>query len=357
MDVAGREHHRVEGGGVARGETGWTGRIVRHPALFVALFVSLYGWRRQDFDDFAILTRHPFVTHPNALRQFLHSSPLSIVVGWPFTRAFGPHASYAIVCALGFAVMLAAARLYLRGMADDQRPTVVAVVFSTPLLLVLSQWLGKGDPFLIGFFLVVRVFRGRTWPCAAAAALLVASHRELGMLMLAGDALLRWELRPPTVLGAAVGLASVALYQAGLSVPPFSRTDLALAYLKSGLSGWERVPITHLMLAFTWFWLVLFLRGRTSDWPRVALTVAFCFAVSLDGADYTRDFILCAFPVVIYTAEEVARDPRSAALMTAWPIPFPFLIQMQLESFDQVTDSRLLGSVVSSIVGMLHAAL
>ena len=335
----------------------WIRSLVRHPLTFVALFVALYGWRRQDYDDFVLLTRDPFITHPDMLRQFLHSSPLSLFVGWPFTAAFGGHASYVVVCALGFAVMLAGARLYLDGFAPDRRPAMIAVAFATPILLVLSQWVGKGDPYLIGFFLAVLALRGRAWPRAVAAALRGASHRAPGVMKLVGAALLRREIRWPVVIGAAVAVGAVALYHAGLSVRPFSRTDLAIEFLRQGLAGWERVPVAHLMLSFSWFWTVLFLRGRTADWPRVALVVALCFAISLDGADYTRDFILCAFPVVVYTAEAVGRDRRLAALVTAWPIPFPFLIQMQLESFSGITESHWLGNALARLVGLLHIGL
>lgn len=343
----------ARGGGAPR-RAARVGAVVRHPLFFVALFVALYGWRWEDYDDFVLMTRDPFVTHPDMMRQFLHSSPLSIFLGWPITAAVGARASYLVVCASGFAVLLAGAGAYLRGFAAERRPAMVAVAFATPVVLVLCQWLGKGDPFLIGFFLAGLASRGRPWPGAAAAALLVASHRELGAVMLAGDALLRRELRWPAVLGAAAAVAAVALYHAELSVPPFSRTDLAVRFLQQGLAGWERVPVAHLMLGFAWFWMVLFLRGRTDDGPRVALAVALCFAVSLDGADYTRDFILCAFPVVVYTAEQVGRDPRLAALMTAWPIPFPFLIQMQIDGFSEIRESQWLGSVLGRLAGLLH---
>lgn len=326
----------------------------RRPLAFLGLFAAIYGFSTTDFADFALLTRDPFVTHPDIGRQFLHSSPLTLFIGWPLTLAFGAETSYAAVCALGFALLAGALRWYLHGRTEDERRTLVTVFLSTPILLVLSRWIGKGDPFVLAFYLALLACRPRVLPSAALATLLVVAHREIGLVILAGDAMLRRRLDIATAVGAAAGVGLVALYHLHLSVPPFSRVDLAQAFLKPGLLGWIRVPVAHLLLAFGWFWLVLFARGWTSDWRRVAVVTAFCFAVSMDGADYTRDFILCASPIVVYVAEAAATTAGLAAVLARPQFPLVFLIQLQLESFDRVSDSQWLGELATAASGLFH---
>lgn len=328
--------------------------LARQPLALAALVVLLYGVNTTDFDDFARITRDPFVTHPEVTRQFLHSSPLTLFMGWPLTRLFGAGASYAAVSVLGVVVLAIGAWLYLRGRSPDQRRIIGLVFLSTPLLLVLCRWLGKSDTYLLGFYVALLACRGRGLLRAGLALLLVLAHREIGLIILSGDAILRRRLDGAAALGAGVAVALVALYHAKLSVPPFSRVDLALSYLKRGLLGWIRVPVAHLLLAFGWFWMVLVARGRTADLSRVALVILLCFALAMDGADFTRDFILCATPLVAYTAEAAAADERLGSLLTRWPFPLPFLIQLQLESFDQVSDSQWPAAAAAILARLFH---
>ena len=321
--------------------------LVERPALFVLAFMLIYGFRHEDLSDFATLTSDPFVTHPEPARQFLHSSPLMIFLGWPITHLLGAGFSYFIVSVAGLVVLICATIAYLRPMPADQRTTAMLIVFSTPILLVLTRWIGKGDPYLLAIFLLtLDRRRGNALQTSLCAALIVA-HKELGTIMLVVDAIVRRRLRLATAAGLALGNALVLLYMASLSVPPMSRIEFATHMIPISINGWAHNPISHLLLAFNWFWFFLFARRNEADWPWVVVAVLLCFAISFDGADYTRDMLLCAFPIVVYTAEAIARTPSLSHFVTASTFPIAFLVQMQVESSDQVTDTSWLMRVVS----------
>ena len=313
--------------------------FLRRPVLLAIAFLALYGIRRADVLDFSLLTSDPFVTLPNPTHQFLHSSPLTIFIGWPITRLFGAGISSWIVSIGGLTALICVTIAYLRHLPLDQRAVALLVVFSTPILMVLTRWVGKGDPYILALFLLTLDHR-RGWAIhGLLCAVLVLAHKELGTIVLIVDALMRWRLRPATVAGLVAGNALVSVYLASLSVAPMSRVNLAVHYLTEGAVGWAHNPVAHLILTFGWFWCFLFVRRREPDALRVAIAVALCLALSFDGADYTRVFVLCTFPIVVYTAEAIARAPASSRLVATSPFPLAFLIQMQVESFDHITDT------------------
>lgn len=311
----------------------------RHPTLFASAFLLLYAYKIEDFSDFAQITANPFVTHPDATRQFLHSSPLTLFFGWPLTHLAGAPASFTVVCGAGFGLLLFALRRYLDGRKAEERSTILFVAFSTPLLLVLTQWVGKQDPYLISFYLLVVASRDNAWASGLFSLLLVLCHKELGTVMLAGDCLLRWSISPGIVLGAVLGNALVSLYLGSLSTPPLSRTGLALRYMQDGFTGWVANPVGHVLFGFNWFWLVLAAGRNALPWSRVVLFLVLCFAIGFDGADFTRDILLCGLPLVVYTAERLAAAPEGSRVARG-RLPLLFLLQVQIVSFDQLRDTN-----------------
>lgn len=318
---------------------GWLNDLLsRYPIIIVVAVVAIYGFRREDFSEFSLLTQDPFITHPDKYRQFLHSSPLSLFIGWPLTHTFGAHASYMITFLGGMLFLIWSAHYYLSDKSAEHARLTLIVVLSTPLIIVLTRWFGKTDPYLLAFYLLLLRHHGQPIASAVLAALMVCAHKEIGMVMLATDALLRYRVRPPIVIGAAAGYGLVTLYLASLSAAPFSRIDLNISFLQQGLVSWARAPVAHVVFALGWFWWFLLGPSRPPNIIRIGVVVATCFALNLTAADFTRDFVLCAFPLIMFTAEHVARNERLSAMAAGGVIPLLFIVQIQMESFDRVHD-------------------
>lgn len=313
-------------------------QLLRPGVLATAVFL-IYGFHWTDFDDFALLTTEPFKTLPDPGRQFLHSSPLNIFIGWPLTHLLGAEASFLIVTALGLFALAFSLRFYLRRLPEDQRDAVCLVLLSSPLLVVILAWLGKSDPCLLALFLVLSGVKEKSFWALVLSALMVVSHKEIGTIMLIGDCVLRRKMPAALILGAALAYALVYAYQAALSEAPFSRIDLGFAFLKPALAGWRLNPLTHLALGFGWFWFVLAMRSGEPDLWRVLSVVALCFAAAFTTADFTRDLVLCASPLILYSGENVAADPRQRAMVSGWPVPLLGLVQGQIQSFSVVRDT------------------
>src|SRR4051794_1804240 len=82
------------------------------PRLLVGLFFALYfGWVI-DFQDFVVLSSSPFALHPDPVRQFLHSSPFTFLVGAGPTWLFGAPASFAMVSLAGLALFFHALKRF-----------------------------------------------------------------------------------------------------------------------------------------------------------------------------------------------------------------------------------------------------
>src|SRR3954468_22114692 len=161
-------------------------RVLRHPLCFVAVFVVLYGVNGTDRADFEQLASHPLTLHPNLDRQFLHSSPLPYAAGYPLVQLVGAGAAFVMVSAAGFGLLAWGLARLLRSLPADTAADVVVVLLSSPLLLVVTRWIGKPDPVVIGLYLLLVSAPRAAWLRTALAVLLVLCHREIATFVLVG---------------------------------------------------------------------------------------------------------------------------------------------------------------------------
>ena len=309
--------------------------ILERPWLLPIVMVLLYGFKHTDFKDFQSLTSNPFTTLVDPGRQFLHSSPLIFFLGWPVTHAVGSNASYFLTTVLGLVALAASLTRHFRRIAPGRRATVCIVMLSSPILLVLLRWMGKSDPYVIALYLAMLGFKGRSGPTAVCSALMIVAHREIGTVMLAGGLILGQIAVAPAVAGALVGHSLLSAYQSMLDPKPAGRLSFALSVLQS--SSWRNNPILHVVLGPGWFWLFIARLFRNADAWRVILALLLCYAAAAATADYTRVFIVCAVPLIIYAADRIATDPRPSQGAVSWPALFA--LQAQIEFGDQVRDS------------------
>lgn len=320
-----------------RGLNGLNRALQARPWLLIPAVGLIYGFGHTDFKDFQLLTRNPFETLQDGGRQFLHSSPLTIFLGWPLTSLAGGHVAYFTVGLGGFACLAAAVAAFLGRLPTGRRATAGLVLLSSPLLLVLLHWIGKGDTYLIAFYLATLLVRDRPWPTLLLCALMVAAHREIGTVILLGDLVLRRGSAPAVVGGGLLGHALVGAYLASLTPKPQDRIDFALALMLHGRT-WRENPVTHLVLGPGWLWMILARLAGGGDGWRMAAVLALDFAAAANTADFTRDFILCCTPLVAHAAERMARETAAGDAVLRWPALF--LIQAQIASGNQVVDTE-----------------
>jgi hypothetical protein len=318
------------------------------PLLVIPLFFALYGYGTIDVTDFQVLSAAPLQLNVEPGKQFLHSSPLSFFLGYPFTTALGPRWSFAIVMLGGLAFFAAALTRLVRvryGRPND----AMLMFFATPLLIVLSQYLGKGDAYLVAFLLLLV---SSTNPVAQAvlACLVVLSHREMGLLVLTSAAFLGIVPLRTTIPGALAGVLMIYGYHHGLlPALPQSRAAMGTAYLSEALGAVFNTPVLHLVFTFGAFWFCVF-----TAWPmnwRWRLVAAATALVACATLDFTRVFVLLGLPLMIAVVDAVV--PRSGQPDRDTPswfaaLPLCAFVQAHLISV-YVYDSRipeLLGRLV-----------
>src|SRR5262249_52607315 len=137
----------------------------------------------------------------------------------------------------------------------EARPVAVLVLFTSPLLLVVNSFVGKSDPYLIAFFLLL------TTATSAGSIVILATamplcHSDLGAIILIGYLCLhpgRWR---PIVTGLAAGellvLAYTRLLVAGA---PESRLAYAARHAADLWPLVVRHPVLHAVGALGPFWL------------------------------------------------------------------------------------------------------
>lgn len=305
------------------------------PWLLLFGVALLYGFGHTDFRDFQSLTQNPFVTLADPGRQFLHSSPLIVFLGWPVTHLAGPNVSYLIVSLAGFVALAAAVVAFLRSLPAGQAENASLVLLSSPMLLVLLHWIGKSDTFLIALYLATLLVRHRTWPTIVLWALIIAAHREIGTVVLVGDLILRWKSPIAVVCGGLIGHGLVSTYLSLLTPKPADRIDFALALVRN-VRTWQQNPVTHIVLGPGWLWTILARLAVDADGWRFAAVLALTFAASANTADFTRDFIMCCTPLIAFASERFARS-KAGNSGIAWPALF--LVQAQVAAGNQVLDS------------------
>src|SRR5262245_38813557 len=86
----------------------------RHPSILIALFVLAYGIRYTDVEQFRAITVDPYVINVQPQYQFLYASPFTFILGSYYQHhAIDAGTSFAIVAALGLALLAAAARRWM----------------------------------------------------------------------------------------------------------------------------------------------------------------------------------------------------------------------------------------------------
>lgn len=306
--------------------------------LFTLSFSFLYGIALIDFYDFTILSGNLLSLHPIEYRQFLHSSPFTFVLGAALGRiGIAPSISYLLICIGGFVALLFSMMSYLRHLAF--REEVAAIILSTPLLLTLTFWVGKSDPYILALYLCALKIR---FPAVQALCVtgMVFCHRDIAAVMLICHCLTRRSIDPWLIAGLILGELAVLYYHfALLPHPPASRMKFVIE--NPDLLARNAInPIAHLVMTFGWGWFFV-ARALWEQEVRMRIfpPILVCFVVALAALDYTRVFILCAFPVLLYVAETQAEAFRFARRGRLGMVtPAIFLIQFHLIYGDRVAD-------------------
>ncbi len=161
-----------------------------HPLFVIPLFLCAYGVASIDVGDFRVLSAAPLQLHVDPSRQFLHFSPLPFFLGYPVTRAIGPAWAFAVVMLGGLIFSAAALRRFVAVRYGSRQNDAMLMVFATPLMIVLSQYIGKSDPFMVAFLLLL-VASTHPMVQVVMACLVVVSHLEMGLLVLVSAIFLR----------------------------------------------------------------------------------------------------------------------------------------------------------------------
>ena len=315
-------------------------RLLRdHPRFVIPLFLCAYGVASIDVGDFRVLSAAPLQLHVEPSRQFLHFSPLPFVLGYPVTRAVGPAWAFAIVMLGGLIFSATALRRFVAVRYGTRQNDAMLMVFATPLMIVLSQYIGKSDPFMVAFLLLLAA---STNPMVQVlmACLVVLSHLEIGLLVLVSAIFLRIVPFRWTTLGGLAGVLLVLGYHHYLlPAPPQSRADMGVEYLSVAVDAVMRTPVLHLVAMFGPFWLCV-LTARHLGW-RWLMVFAATTAVASATLDFTRVFILVGLPLVIAIVDNVVMQSNEAAT-PGWFSVLPLFAFFQVHLLSTyVYDSRV----------------
>lgn len=314
------------------------------PRLVIPLFLALYGAATIDRSDFRVLSAAPLQLHVEPSRQFLHFSALPFFLGYPVTTTVGPVVSFWIVMLAGLIFCAAALGRCAAVRYGSRQNDAMLMVFATPLLIVLSQYIGKSDPFMVGFLLLL-VASANPLMQVLLACLVVVSHLEIGLLVLGSAMFLRILPVRWTILGAVAGVLLVFGYHYYLlPAPPQSRADMGRQYLSDAVGAVMSTPVLHVLSMFGPFWVCVF-AARRLDW-RWLVVFAMTTVVASATLDFTRVFILVGLPLVIAIiddvmscADQTAGDHRPPVWLSILPL-FAF-VQVHLLS-TYLYDSRIL---------------
>lgn len=317
-------------------------RLLRHPVWFVAAFLVIYGVDGSDDADFRQLASDPLALHPDLDRQFLHSSPLVYFVGHPIVRLIGAEAGFVVVSAAGFALLAWGIARLLRPLTADAASEAATVLLASPLLLVVTRWIGKPDPVLIGLYLLLVSAPRAAWLRTALAVLLVLCHREIATFVLIGHLVVHRRDWAAVLVGLALGHLAIVGYHHGLlPSPPGSRESYAGAHAPEILAGFIANPLAHLVFSLGWFWIFFAIALRRQRQLATMILLATIVAAGALTFDYTRVTALCALPIIVRVALQLAGPPPGLPrFLRRLPFPLLFLLQFQIEGAHHVRDSR-----------------
>jgi hypothetical protein len=207
------------------------------------------------------------------------------------------------------------------------------VLFTSPLLFVLSAFVGKSDPYLIGFFLLLTIAESAATIVLLAVAMALC-HSEMSAAMLVAYVCLHRSRWRPIATGVAVGEVIVWSYTHLLLAPaPESRASFALLNLADAWRAFVHHPVLHLFATFGLFWI--FVSTRLTSQRFAVLALALVLAVVT--RDFTRVFLLVSTPLLLDVSREAAAEiarqggvrigPYRVGLHVLWPLMFA---QLQL---------------------------
>jgi len=312
-------------------------RMRRRPAWFLLAFLIVNGVHGTDAHDFAILAARPFALHPDVERQFMHSSPLTFLIGAPLARLVGVDAAFPMVSAAGFLLVAFALTRFLRRFPAREAETIGIVLLSSPLLLVLTRWIGKSDPFLVAFYLLLAADPRSPLTKGALATAIVLCHREIGTIVLGVHLVLFRRDAVPVLAGLAAGHAALLAYLFELlPAPPRSRAQFAEGRALELLEALSMNPIVHIAFALNWFWIFLAIHLGRSRERVTAVALLIVFVAATVAFDFTRVMAVCALPIIVHVAVRLA--PDAPPLLASGPFPLLFLAQFQIEGAGWVHD-------------------
>jgi hypothetical protein len=291
-----------------------------HPWLLAAAFVAVYGIRTTDVPEFQIIASAPFHVGLPPDHQFLYGSPLTFFLGGYYLHHGLPRgAAFAVVQIIGWALLVVGFKAALEArVAPAARGAVTVVLLVSPLLFVLSSFVGKSDTYLLAFvFLLTATESPAT--SAVLAGLTVLCHRELGGAVLLSYSLLHRKRRAAVLFGGAAAALAVTVYtQVLLSQAPSSRLDY---FVLHGGAIWHNIlahPLLHVVFTFGPFWLFVVTRPR---FPRTWIAVAaLAFLLAAAAADFTRVFVIVAAPLLFEIAAQAGAEiaDRGGLVVGAW---------------------------------------
>src|SRR5262249_10204580 len=172
--------------------------------LLVGVFAAIYGLKLSDAAEFRAIALDPFRVAVPPDHQFLYGSPFTFLLGNYYVHhAVDVDAAFYLVAACGAELLaIAIHRAFGAMLPPEARPVAVLVLFTSPLLLVVNSFVGKSDPYLIAFFLLL------TTATSAGSIVILATamplcHSELGAIILAGYLCLHPDRWRPIVTGLA----------------------------------------------------------------------------------------------------------------------------------------------------------
>ena len=311
------------------------------PLLVIPLFLGLYGYGTIDVGDYRTLSAAPLTLHPDPNRQFLQFSPLAYFLGYPFTNTLGTTWSFAIVMGGGLLCFAAALHHLASVRYRAHRQDAMLMLLATPLLIVLTQYVGKSDVYLVVFLLLL-VASANPVMQIAFAALMILCHLEMGLLILASAIFLGIVPWRSAIAGGVAGvLLMLGYHQYLLPAPPQSRADMGAGFLSEALGAVMNTPVMHLLFSFGAFWACVF-----AAWPlgwRWRTVLAGTFMVACVTLDFTRVFILVGLPLTIAVIDKVFPAGEGGPVAAPrWFAALPLLAFVQVHLLSgYVFDSRI----------------
>ena len=232
----------------------------RQPLLAIPLFLVLYGYGTIDVADFRRLSAAPLSLNSDAGKQFLQFSPLPYFLGYPFTRALGSRWSFLIVMGAGLVFFVLALRRLAARRYGAHGNEAMLMLLTTPLLIVMTQYIGKSDPYVAASALLLPTLTNPLLQILVAS-LVVLSHFEMGLLILASATMLGIVPWRAAVGGAILGFALIYGYHHYLC----RRCRTARGHRDDAVEGSarspRRTPLLHLIFTFGPFWVTVFGAG------------------------------------------------------------------------------------------------